>query len=177
MELGQRSGRALSPENCLSCLQRNAHASHLAVLRNSPSIDQFWCAKPKVLACNDEARASCFGPTQNMDAATDTANELMGLAEKLLRRYARAIDADNLTVHCLVMSEFFLAITRCSRTRLSIGSCTSTMKRTFRNCLPRRGIGVREQQTCRFIAKDPGKRSSEKLAPRCSPATDQTVQP
>ena len=44
-----------------------------------------------------------------MDAATDTANELMGLAEKLLRRYARAIDADNLTVHCLVMSEFFLA--------------------------------------------------------------------
>ena len=44
-----------------------------------------------------------------MDAATDTANELIGLTEKLLRRYARAIDADNLTVHCLVISEFFLA--------------------------------------------------------------------
>ena len=44
-----------------------------------------------------------------MDAATDTANELIGLTEKLLRRYARDIDADNLTVRCLVMSEFFLA--------------------------------------------------------------------
>ena len=44
-----------------------------------------------------------------MDAATDTANELIVLTEKLLRRYALAIDADNLLVHCLVMSEFFLA--------------------------------------------------------------------
>jgi len=44
-----------------------------------------------------------------MDAATETANELIGLTEKLLRRYAREIDADNLTVRCLVMSEFFLA--------------------------------------------------------------------
>jgi hypothetical protein len=44
-----------------------------------------------------------------MDAATETANELIGLTEKLLRRYARDIDADNLTVRCLVMSEFFLA--------------------------------------------------------------------
>jgi hypothetical protein len=44
-----------------------------------------------------------------MDAATETANELIGLTEELLRRYARDIDADNLTVRCLVMSEFFLA--------------------------------------------------------------------
>ena len=35
-----------------------------------------------------------------MDAATETANELLGLTEKLLRRYARDIDADNLTVRC-----------------------------------------------------------------------------
>jgi hypothetical protein len=56
-----------------------------------------------------QGRASYFGPTQNMDAATETTTELLGLTEKLLRRYAREIDADNLTVRCLVMSEFFLA--------------------------------------------------------------------
>ena len=44
-----------------------------------------------------------------MDGATETANELIGLTEKPLGRYARDIDADNLTVRCLVMSEFFLA--------------------------------------------------------------------
>ena len=44
-----------------------------------------------------------------MDAATETTTQLIGLTEKLLRRYAREIDADNLAVRCLVMSEFFLA--------------------------------------------------------------------
>jgi hypothetical protein len=46
---------------------------------------------------------------QNMDAATETTTELIRLTEKLLRRCAREIDADNLTVRCLVISEFFLA--------------------------------------------------------------------
>ena len=47
-----------------------------------------------------------------MAATTETANELIWLTEELLRRYGRDIDADNLIVRCLVMSEFL--ITTCS---------------------------------------------------------------
>ena len=44
-----------------------------------------------------------------MAATTETANELIRLTEELLRRYGRDIDADNLIVRCLVMSEFLIA--------------------------------------------------------------------
>ena len=47
-----------------------------------------------------------------MAATTDTANELIRLTEELLQRYGRDIDADNLIVRCLVMSEFL--VTACS---------------------------------------------------------------
>ena len=43
-----------------------------------------------------------------MATTTETADELTRLIEKLLRRYGRDIDADNLIVRCLVMSEFFI---------------------------------------------------------------------
>ena len=43
-----------------------------------------------------------------MAATTETANELIRLTEELLRRYGRDIDADNLIVRCLVMSEFLI---------------------------------------------------------------------
>ena len=43
-----------------------------------------------------------------MAAPTETANELIRLTEELLRRYGRDIDADNLIVRCLVMSEFLI---------------------------------------------------------------------
>jgi len=43
-----------------------------------------------------------------MAATTETANELIRLSEKLLRRYGRDIEADNLIVRCLVMSEFLI---------------------------------------------------------------------
>ena len=45
----------------------------------------------------------------NMAATTETANELIRLSEKLLRRYGRDIGADNLIVRCVVMSEFLIA--------------------------------------------------------------------
>jgi hypothetical protein len=44
-----------------------------------------------------------------MAATTEKANELIRLTEELLRRYGRDIDADNLIVRCLVMSEFLTA--------------------------------------------------------------------
>jgi len=44
----------------------------------------------------------------NMAATTETANELIRLTEELLRRYGRDIDADNLIVRCLAMSEFLI---------------------------------------------------------------------
>ena len=47
-----------------------------------------------------------------MAATTETANELIRLTEELLQRYGRDIDADNLIVRCLVMSEFL--VTACS---------------------------------------------------------------
>jgi hypothetical protein len=121
LELGQRSDRALSPENCLSCLsralQRNARGNHLAVLRKTLSSTNFGAQKSKVLACNDKAAREVFwgGPPKNrrnMAATTETANELIRLTEELLRRYGRDIDADNLIVRCLAMSEFL--ITACS---------------------------------------------------------------
>jgi hypothetical protein len=40
-----------------------------------------------------------------MDAAIETANELIRLSDELLRHYGRDIDAD---VRCLVMSEFLV---------------------------------------------------------------------
>ena len=43
-----------------------------------------------------------------MAATTEKANELIRLTEELLRRYGRDIDADNLIVRCLVMSEFLI---------------------------------------------------------------------
>jgi hypothetical protein len=43
-----------------------------------------------------------------MAAITETANELIRLTEELLRRYGRDIDADNLIVRCLAMSEFLI---------------------------------------------------------------------
>ena len=43
-----------------------------------------------------------------MAATTETVNELIRLIEELLRRYGRDIDADNLIVRCLVMSEFLI---------------------------------------------------------------------
>jgi hypothetical protein len=66
-----------------------------------------------VLACNNVNRALFFWTdrekqAQNMDTATETANELIRLSYELLKRYGRDIDADNLTVRCLVISEFFL---------------------------------------------------------------------
>jgi len=43
-----------------------------------------------------------------MAATTETANELIRLTEKLLRHYGRDIDGDDLTVRCLVLSDFFI---------------------------------------------------------------------
>ena len=43
-----------------------------------------------------------------MAATTETANELIRLTDKLLRHYGRDIDGDNLTVRCLVLSDFFV---------------------------------------------------------------------
>jgi hypothetical protein len=43
-----------------------------------------------------------------MAATIETADELMRPTEELLRRYGRDIDADNLIVRCLVMSEFLI---------------------------------------------------------------------
>jgi hypothetical protein len=48
----------------------------------------------------------------NTTVDPEKANELIGLTEELLRRYGRNIDADNLIVRCLAMSEFL--ITACS---------------------------------------------------------------
>jgi len=44
----------------------------------------------------------------NVGAATETANELIRLTEKLLRRHGRDIDGDSLTVRCLALSDFFI---------------------------------------------------------------------
>jgi hypothetical protein len=44
----------------------------------------------------------------NTTVDPEKANELIGLTEELLRRYGRDIDADNLIVRCLVMSEFLI---------------------------------------------------------------------
>jgi hypothetical protein len=46
--------------------------------------------------------------TQHMESAAETANELIRLTEKLLRRYGREVDADTLIVRCFVMSEFLV---------------------------------------------------------------------
>jgi hypothetical protein len=43
-----------------------------------------------------------------MAGTTETANELIRLTEELLQRYGRDIDADNLIVRCLAMSEFLI---------------------------------------------------------------------
>ena len=43
-----------------------------------------------------------------MAATTQTANDLNRLTEKLLRHYGRDIDVDDLTVRCLVLSDFFI---------------------------------------------------------------------
>jgi hypothetical protein len=43
-----------------------------------------------------------------MDAARETANELIRLSDELLRRYGRDIDADNRMVRCVAMSEFLV---------------------------------------------------------------------
>jgi hypothetical protein len=43
-----------------------------------------------------------------MDAARETANELIRLCDELLRRYGRDIDADNRMVRCVAMSEFLI---------------------------------------------------------------------
>jgi hypothetical protein len=43
-----------------------------------------------------------------MAATIEKANELIRLTEELLRRYGRDIDADNLIVRCLAMSEFLI---------------------------------------------------------------------
>src|SRR3974377_1120964 len=43
-----------------------------------------------------------------MAPTTETANELIRLSDELLGRYGRDIEADNLIVRCLVMSEFLI---------------------------------------------------------------------
>jgi hypothetical protein len=63
-----------------------------------------------VLACNDKAAGRAPAKqVPNMAATTETANELIRLSEKLLGRHGRDIEADNLIVRCLVMSEFLIA--------------------------------------------------------------------
>jgi hypothetical protein len=110
-----------------------------------------------------------------MDAA-ETANELIGLTEKLLRRYARDIDADNLTVRCLVMSEFFLAtyseqpeLTVYKILQLDSEQNISQLFAAARH----RGSGITDLQ----IYREGPWEETFRMAPRCSPATDQTVQP
>ena len=43
-----------------------------------------------------------------MDAAIETANELIRLSDELLWRYGRDIEADNGLVRCLAISEFLI---------------------------------------------------------------------
>jgi hypothetical protein len=44
-----------------------------------------------------------------MGAATETANGLIRLLDKLLCQHGRDIDTDNQMIRCLAMSEFFIA--------------------------------------------------------------------
>ena len=111
-----------------------------------------------------------------MDAATDTANELIVLTEKLLRRYARAIDADNLTVRCLVMSEFFLATYSVQPELTVYRTLQLDNEQNFSQLFAaarHRGSGITDLQ----IYREGPWEETFRMAPRCSPATDQTVQP